>query len=923
MNMRSDFAIILKQFIKLSNGNWEEAAIDSSELKSECHNLIKGDLIETLEAMIVADLLSINTRPDWEGEGSYYSLKKNGIAALKTIYKITEEETTQVSLPELEDRVWQLFNLIRGQVPSEDFHFIFFLLFLQRHDSLKKTLLLSPSEVKYNISSASENLLSNTQEFKAISDFYIPLINKVDSKILFNLVQLLASLEEKFLKENFTSLFENLLYKYVKFQGRMTGELILPVELSRFVSSLATVTSNAKVYNPFAGFASFSFFLKPSPYYLGQEVDSATWALGALRILSHPEARKSIFLLGNSISNWNPMSFSQVSEIEEIFYSNSKSQKFDLIISYPPFIMKMPKKTEGRFGNINSYEHFLIEKGIESLNTNGKLIAVLSQSFLNREGNEEKLRRYLIQEDLLEMIISFPSGLLMNSGVASVAFVIAKNKKDKGTVRFVDAKHFVESSSTKEKKLNGDNLSAAISMSTDSDVIRAVSNETIANYDFNLNVPRYFQKEFQGVKLGNVGTIIYGRSISQDEKGKYVRIRDLKNNKLNYSLSTDIIKIELLPSNAKCIDESCLLVAIHWKNLKPTYFKYDGIPIYITRDIVAFKIDENKVDVSYLINELHADYVSEQVASFSVGDVVAKLKREDLLNIKIPSLKIEEQKAKVSGILELSAEFNQLKEERNALAHGLGQKQFSEFASLKHTLGTPRQNILSYAEALIGFFMKNSSPEFDKVTSLFKAQMGVELNSTFQAIKHDINFISELLEKGENGLILENYELTVEPLPVVLKSIQQLCSTHNYNFLSLPPSQIHDRGKEESESLGIRINYSLLKILFDNIFSNAHKYGFEKKDFSSAHSVIVELGLTDEGFFINILNNGKPFPKNIDKEKFISKYKTSDKANGTGLGGYDINRIAEYFETEWFLRLNTDPLFPVQFNFWFKPLLIK
>ena len=86
---------------------------------------------------------------------------------------------------------------------------------------------------------------------------------------------------------------------------------------------------------------------------------------------------------------------------------------------------------------------------------------------------------------------------------------------------------------------------------------------------------------------------------------------------------------------------------------------------------------------------------------------------------------------------------------------------------------------------------------------------------------------------------------------------------------------------------------------------------------------MIELGIAEEGFFINILNNGTSFPKNMDKEKFITKYKTSDVNNGTGLGGYDINRIAEYFESEWFLRLNSDPFFKVQFNFWFNPLPIK
>ena len=141
--------------------------------------------------------------------------------------------------------------------------------------------------------------------------------------------------------------------------------------------------------------------------------------------------------------------------------------------------------------------------------------------------------------------------------------------------------------------------------------------------------------------------------------------------------------------------------------------------------------------------------------------------------------------------------------------------------------------------------------------------------------------------------------------------------------MSLPPSRIVDLGRGDSEKLGVKINLSLLKVLLDNIFSNAHKYGFEGNEYSSEHHVVLEAALTEEGFFINILNNGKPFPKNMNKEKFIAKYSTSDRSNGTGIGGYDINRIAEYFQSDWYLRINEDPFFRVQFSFWFNPEQIK
>lgn len=828
-------------------------------------------------------------------------------------------------LLEVENHFEQLFHFFSStSIRREEYFVALYLLYIY-YKKIDLTVIdvNDKPTIQVRLTSLNSHSLSlDTEQAKKLNDTFKPILEKLGQRGLQIANDILSNIDRNVLNDNFSEIFDRLLYRLSRSQGRFSGEFILPLELSRLMCGLAQLPANAKVYNPFAGLASFAVFLDGGQDYLGQEINLTTWAIGTLRIMASEREGVSSFVLGDSLNDWNPTTEYKHSKPEDFFSNPPENEKFDLVISNPPFGLRLQHQYSSRFGPIRSAEHFIIENGLDALKFNGKMILCVPQGFLFRKGSEQNLRNYLIENDLLEIVISLPGGMLMNTGASTAIIVISKEKKEKGKVRFVDAKNFIESSS-REKKLNDYKLNSSIRNSTDSDVLRIVSNETITAYDFNLNVPRYFQKEFYGTKLNEIGTIIRGGRFSESLKGKFVRIRDLKDDKLDFQLSVDKIDDVDLPHQVQCIEESCIIMALRWKTLKPTYFNYTGTPVFLNPDTLAFKVDKDKVEPAFLINELNADYVVEQLNSYRIGETIPAIRRDDLLNVKINLPSIEEQRAKVTGILEISAKINQLQAERNALAHGFGQKQFNEFASLKHTLGTPRQNILSYAETLISFFENNPSRESDKVSTAFKEKMGVDLTSAFQAIKHDINFISELLEKGENGLILKDYELSLVPLHEVLKYIQQLSKNHNYNFLSIPPGHIRDLAKKEADRLGIRINISLLKILFDNIFSNAHKYAFEKKPFSANQTVVVELGITEEGFFINILNNGKPFPKNMDKEKFISKYKTSDAANGTGLGGYDINRIAEYFETEWFLRLNTDPFFPVQFNFWFKPLLIQ
>ncbi|WP_431244240.1 hypothetical protein ACQ9BO_07715 [Flavobacterium sp. P21] len=62
---------------------------------------------------------------------------------------------------------------------------------------------------------------------------------------------------------------------------------------------------------------------------------------------------------------------------------------FDLVIATPPLGLKLTPPIYGKFGRINNAEHFFIEKGIESLKTNGVLIAVISNNKLTSTGSEK------------------------------------------------------------------------------------------------------------------------------------------------------------------------------------------------------------------------------------------------------------------------------------------------------------------------------------------------------------------------------------------------------------------------------------------------------------------------------------------------------------------------------------------------------
>ncbi|MCE2786409.1 MAG: N-6 DNA methylase [Sphingobacteriales bacterium] len=798
----------------------------------------------------------------------------------------------------LKSKIWSMFDILRSErIASEDYHVLLFLLSAYKDGLFNTEILNENSNLNERLVRCLHNSESElTNQYNAILATFEPLVMRLSENGTRHIISALGELNLAILDEHFADIFDAVLYRITQSQGRFGGEFIQPVELTRFICGLAELQPNSKVYNPFAGLASFGVYLDQGQDYFGQELNQKTWALGALRIMAYQRPGTSRYVCDDSISHWP-----------------ATSEKFDFIVANPPYGMRLGNQYREIEPEFRTIEQFLLEKGVHSLNEKGKLIALLPQGILFRGLHEQRLREFLVDEDLIDTIISLPGGLLLNTGIPLIIMVLNKNKKIPGKVRFVDAKKFVDSKSPRERVLNDYGLNSFLYGSkNDSDILRLVSNDEIRAFDYNLSVPRYFQKQVEGVKLGEIIEFVRGQRVNLPPTGKLIRIRDLKDDKIDFRLDEATIEdVELRRPDIHQITESCLLLAVRWKTLKPTYFEYKGEAIYRSQDILSFKVNEAIADKAFLINELHADYVQEQLESYRLGaSVMPFLRKDDLMEvvIKLPSL--QEQRAKVQGIYELSDKIKSLQVERNALAHGKSLKQFSEFASLKHTLGRPRQNILDWSDNLL-HFLNEKREGFEALNKAFIEFYDTDIISALKEIKRDVNFITDVLEKGENGFVLSEYETNTIPLSDINSLINEL-SNNGFNFkikkLPLKSEKLKDRG--------ISANRILFKTLLDNILTNANKYAFSKRE--SGNEVVVELTEVDDILSMEVKNNGKPFPKNFDREKFITKYSTADSAAGTGLGGYDIHRIATHFSNpDWELSLNEDPIYPVKFKFQF------
>lgn len=794
----------------------------------------------------------------------------------------------------ISNKIWKCFNILRGAIPTEQLHVLLFLL-----SAYNDNIIDNYSTDKEHVLNRLRNGLQNDGYYSRIFDVYEPIIRNINSESFEDFFHSLNQIDTNSLGFNFEFIFENLLYRLSESQGKRSGEFLLPVEITKLVVELAAVPSFAKVYNPFAGLASFGSYLQGQEYF-GQEINETTWALGMLRLLSNRKLRENRlnnveYLLEDSIKNW------------------PTQNNFDAIISNPPYGLKIKNYNNQSYDGLRNltYEQFVLDRGLESINFDGKVIAVLSEGVLFRSGNDYDLRRRLVEYNNIDTIISLPTGLLNHVSIATCIIVLRHNQKNQGEIRMVNSKGFIKSESTRGNKLDFERLLYELKYDSDSEFVRFVSVEEVKESDYNLSVQRYFAKDFTGQRLIDIVEPISSGRTQKGDLGRLVKIRNLKGDSQDYFLNWNKIGIQELPGHSMRIEESCILIALRFKSLKATYFEYQGEPIYLPPYILAFRVNQNFVDQHYLINEMYSETVLEQIESFRVSGIMPSIKKNDLFNIKIELPTIEEQRGKVKGLKELSKKLDNLEKERNALLHGKSLSEYDEFASLKHSIGAPRQNILSNAKSLLRFFEKNNSEAFAEVKYQFKEHYNVELLKTFEEIRDDINHISTILEKGEGGLILTNYQSSIISIERVDRMIKNYPDA-GFDF----KIDYHPLSKEEMSKKAISCNLTLMKILFDNIISNAQKYAFLER--SETNEVSIEVKVFEDVLELTIKNNGMPFPNNFDKNKFIRKFSTLNNQKGTGLGGYDINRIASHFgNPDWELILDENDIYPValKFNF--------
>ncbi len=301
----------------------------------------------------------------------------------------------------------------------------------------------------------------------------------------------------------FGDAYEYLMTMYASNAGKSGGEFFTPSDVSVLLTRLGTVgkTEVNKVYDPACG--SGSLLLKAEKIlgkdavrngFYGQEINITTYNLCRINMFLHDVGFDKFDIACEdtlrSPQHWD-------------------DEPFELIVSNPPYSIKWAGDDDpilindprfspaGVLAPKSKADLAFIMHSLSWLASNGTAAIVCFPGIMYRGGAEQKIRKYLVDNNFVDCIIQLPSNLFFGTSIATCIMVMKKNKIDTKTL-FIDASNECIKV-TNNNKLTPENIDRIVDVFSKREEIKHISH--LATYDevvennYDLSVSKYVEAE--------------------------------------------------------------------------------------------------------------------------------------------------------------------------------------------------------------------------------------------------------------------------------------------------------------------------------------------------------------------------------------------------------------------------------------------
>lgn len=302
--------------------------------------------------------------------------------------------------------------------------------------------------------------------------------------------------------------YEYMIGNFASDAGKKGGEFFTPAEVSELLARLVKPEENDRIYDPTCGSGSllikaFNKVPNKKAQIYGQERNGQTHSLCRMNMFLHKIDDAKIGW-GDTLSNPKHL-------------ENDKLMKFQVVVANPPFSLDkwasgfageghdknfkmeeahdpykrfswgVPPKSKGDYAFVLQMLHSLAE--------GGRMGVVLPHGVLFRGASEGKIRKQLIDMNLLDAVIGLPANLFFGTGIPACILVFKQNR-DRKDIIFIDASgdDYYEKGKN-QNKLREKDIQRVVGTFEKYEKIDkysyVASIDEIKENDYNLNIPRY------------------------------------------------------------------------------------------------------------------------------------------------------------------------------------------------------------------------------------------------------------------------------------------------------------------------------------------------------------------------------------------------------------------------------------------------
>ena len=302
--------------------------------------------------------------------------------------------------------------------------------------------------------------------------------------------------------------YEYLISHFAANAGKSAGEFYTPHQvalvMAEIVGNHLKGRRDIQVYDPTSGSASLLLNIgeaitrrngnPDSIQYYAQELKKAAYALTRMNLVMRGIRPANIITReGDSLGADWPMIDPVTGTYETLLV--------DAVVSNPPYSAEWERPKPGADPRFSyglapekTADYAFLQHELYHLKSDGVLAIVLPHGVLFRGGEEEAIRKQLVDRNQVETIIGFPPNIFYGTGIATIVMILKKDRGTDDSILFVDASRGFEKAGKKNELRDRDVrkiVDTVIERRTEEKYSRLVSRTEIRENGYNLNIPRY------------------------------------------------------------------------------------------------------------------------------------------------------------------------------------------------------------------------------------------------------------------------------------------------------------------------------------------------------------------------------------------------------------------------------------------------